>query len=163
MAWIHRFTRAADCRMHGGHVIFVISGSSFRWVCSSIPDPTTHASLAAIPIFVLVVAAGGCRCARARNGDRAGSCQMTGAVGVRESRPANPYDNATCESFLKTLKREEIHASAYRDFEGLQGRVEEFIDRYYNRCRLHSALRYSSPEEFEKRTQTREKEPCQRR
>jgi hypothetical protein len=40
---------AADCSMHGGHVIFVISGSSFRWVCSSIPDPKTHASLAAIP------------------------------------------------------------------------------------------------------------------
>src|SRR6202162_6463300 len=68
------------------------------------------------------------------------------------SRPANPYDNATCESFLKTLKREEIHASAYRDFEDLHGRVEEFIDRYYNRCRLHSALGYSSPEEFEERT-----------
>jgi len=71
------------------------------------------------------------------------------------SRPANPYDNATCESSLKTLKREEIHASAYRDFEDLQVRLEEFIDRYYNRCRLHSALRYCSPEEFEKRTQTR--------
>jgi transposase InsO family protein len=36
------------------------------------------------------------------------------------SRPANPYDNATCESFLKTLKREEIHASTYHDFEDLQ-------------------------------------------
>ena len=81
---------ARRCSMHGGHVIFVISGSSFRWVCSSIPDPKTHASLAAIPIFVLVVAAGGRRCARARKGDRAGSCQMTGAVEVRESRPANP-------------------------------------------------------------------------
>jgi transposase InsO family protein len=63
------------------------------------------------------------------------------------SRPASPYDNATCQSFLKTLKREEIRASAYRDFEDLQIRVEEFIDRYYNRCQLHSALRYSSPEE----------------
>jgi transposase InsO family protein len=56
---------------------------------------------------------------------------------------------------LKTVKREEIHASAYRDFEDMKGRVQEFIDPYYNRCRLHSALRYSSPEEFEKRTQTR--------
>jgi transposase InsO family protein len=71
------------------------------------------------------------------------------------SRPANPYDNATCESFLKTLKREEIYANAYRDFEDLRRRLEEFIERYYNRCRLHSALRYRSPEEFEKRNQTK--------
>ena len=54
------------------------------------------------------------------------------------SRPANPYDNATCESFLKTLKREEIHAATYRDFEDLQNRLEEFIERYYNRCRSTS-------------------------
>jgi len=66
------------------------------------------------------------------------------------SRPANPYDNATCESFIKTLKREEIHASAYRDFEDLRQGLEEFIERYYNRCRMHSALGYRSPEGFEK-------------
>jgi hypothetical protein len=65
------------------------------------------------------------------------------------SRPANPYDNATCESFLKTLKREEIHASSYRNFESLHERIEEFIEQYYNRCRLHSALGYRSPEGFE--------------
>ena len=74
------------------------------------------------------------------------------------SRPANPYDNATCESFLKTLKREEINANAYRDFEHLSQSVEEFIERYYNRCRLHSALSYCSPEEFEKETQTESEE-----
>ncbi|MGC1768307.1 MAG: IS3 family transposase [Candidatus Acidiferrales bacterium] len=71
------------------------------------------------------------------------------------TRPANPYDNATCESFLRTLKREEIHAGTYRDFEDLHARVEEFIERYYNRCRLHSALEYSSPEEFEKEAQAK--------
>ena len=65
------------------------------------------------------------------------------------SRPGNPYDNATCESFLKTLKREEIHATAYRDFDDLQKRLEEFIERYYNRCRLHSGLGYCSPVNFE--------------
>lgn len=69
------------------------------------------------------------------------------------SRPSNPYDNATCESFLKTLKREEIHASTYRDFEDLRERMEEFIEGYYNVCRLHSALDYRSPEEFEKECQ----------
>jgi putative transposase len=64
-------------------------------------------------------------------------------------RPANPYDNASCESFLKTLKREEIYANYYRDLDHLRANIEEFIERYYNRCRLHSALGYQSPEEFE--------------
>jgi putative transposase len=65
------------------------------------------------------------------------------------SRPANPYDNASCESFMKTLKREEIYASDYRDLEHLRENLEEFIERYYNRVRLHSALGYQPPEEFE--------------
>jgi putative transposase len=65
------------------------------------------------------------------------------------SRPGNPYDNATCESFLKTLKREEVHATTYRDFEDLQKRLKEFIERYYNQSRLHSALGYCSPVNFE--------------
>ena len=76
------------------------------------------------------------------------------------SRPANPYDNATCESFLRTLKREEIQASTYRDFGDLQERVEEFIERYYNRCRLHSALDYCSPAKFEERAQAELKIAC---
>jgi len=65
------------------------------------------------------------------------------------SRPANPYDNASCESFLKTLKREEIYANEYRDLEHLRANIQEFIEQYYNRCRLHSALGYRPPEEFE--------------
>ncbi len=65
------------------------------------------------------------------------------------SRPANPYDNASCESFMKTLKREEIYAAEYRDLEDLRQHLEEFIDRYYNRVRLHSALGYQSPVQFE--------------
>ena len=65
------------------------------------------------------------------------------------SRPANPYDNAACESFMKTLKREEINAGDYRDLEDLRQHLEEFIDRYYNQVRLHSALGYQSPAEFE--------------
>ena len=65
------------------------------------------------------------------------------------SRPANPYDNAGCESFLKTLKREEIYANDYRDLEHLRANIETFIEQYYNRHRLHSALGYRPPEEFE--------------
>jgi putative transposase len=70
------------------------------------------------------------------------------------SRPANPYDNASCESFMKTLKREEIYANDYRDLEHLLGNVEAFIEQYYNRCRLHSALGYRPPEEFEREAST---------
>jgi putative transposase len=65
------------------------------------------------------------------------------------SRPANPYDNASCESFLKTLKREEIYANTYRDLEHLRMNMAAFIDQYYNCIRLHSALGYRPPEEFE--------------
>lgn len=45
------------------------------------------------------------------------------------SRPANPFDNASCESFMKTLKREEIYANRYRDLEHLHANVEEFIEQ----------------------------------
>jgi putative transposase len=65
------------------------------------------------------------------------------------SRPANPYDNASCESFMKTLKREEVYANTYRDLDHLRANIAAFIEQYYNRGRLHSALGYSSPEEFE--------------
>jgi putative transposase len=66
------------------------------------------------------------------------------------SRPGNPYDNASCESFIKTLKREEIYANEYRNLEHLHDNIEDFIVRYYNQKRLHSAIGYCSPEEFEK-------------
>ena len=66
------------------------------------------------------------------------------------SRPANPYDNASCESFMRTFKREEIYANDYRDLEHLRANIEAFIEQYYNRRRLHSALGYRSPEQFER-------------
>jgi len=72
--------------------------------------------------------------------------QMTPSM----SRPANPYDNAACESFMKTLKQEEIYCNQYRDFDDLQQSLEQFLDDYYNRLRLHSALGYRTPEEFER-------------
>jgi transposase InsO family protein len=65
------------------------------------------------------------------------------------SRPGNPYDNATCESFMKTLKKEEVYCSEYRDLADLTTHIETFIDKYYNQQRLHSALRYTSPADFE--------------
>ena len=70
------------------------------------------------------------------------------------SRPANPYDNASCESFImKTLKREEIYANAYENLEQLRANLEIFLEQYYNQQRLHSALGYRSPEEFERQAQ----------
>jgi putative transposase len=66
------------------------------------------------------------------------------------SRPGNPYDNAKCERFMKTLKQEEIRCSEYRDIEDLRANLSVFFDRYYNATRLHSALGYRSPDEFER-------------
>jgi transposase InsO family protein len=69
----------------------------------------------------------------------------------RTSRPVNRYDNAKCERFMKTLKQEEIYCSEYRDMEDLRTNLSVFLGRYYNATRLHSALGYLSPVEFEKR------------
>jgi transposase InsO family protein len=66
------------------------------------------------------------------------------------SRPGNPYDNAKCESFIKTLKQEEIYTRKYRDRADLELHIGEFLEQYYNRLRLHSALGYRSPESFER-------------
>ena len=68
------------------------------------------------------------------------------------SRAGNPYDNARCESFLKTLKQEEIYCREYQDLDDLRRHSSAFIDEYYNRQRLHSALGYLSPEAFEATT-----------
>jgi len=65
------------------------------------------------------------------------------------SRPGNPYDNAFCESFIKTLKREQIDVHTYQYLDELNAHLEEFIEQYYNRIRIHSALGYKTLEEFE--------------
>jgi putative transposase len=65
------------------------------------------------------------------------------------SRARNPYDNARCESFIKTLKAEEIYTRQYRDRADLERHMAEFLEQYYNHRRLHSALGYCSPASFE--------------
>ena len=65
------------------------------------------------------------------------------------SRIACPTDNAMAESFMKTLKAEEVDGQLYRDLDHARGDIGRFIDQVYNRQRLHSALGYRSPEEFE--------------
>lgn len=68
---------------------------------------------------------------------------------ISMSRPARPWENAYCESFMSTLKREQVSCPSYAVLEDLQTQMTEFIDQFYNVQRLHSALAYCSPEEFE--------------
>jgi putative transposase len=65
------------------------------------------------------------------------------------SRIGNPYDNAKAESFMKTLKQEEVDGRAYRDAKHAREAIGAFIEDVYNRARLHSALAYRPPVEFE--------------
>ena len=68
---------------------------------------------------------------------------------ISMSRKGNPYDNAACESFIKTLKYEEVYRNEYRDFQDARAHMAEFLERVYNQSRLHSALGYLPPAEFE--------------
>ena len=73
---------------------------------------------------------------------------------VSMSRRANPYDNAQAESFFKTLKHEEVNLTQYRNFQEAVASIGDFIEQIYNRERLHSALGYLSPAEFERNLET---------
>jgi putative transposase len=68
-------------------------------------------------------------------------------VTISMSRKGNPYDNAACESFMKTLKYEEVYRNEYRDFSETLASIGEFLDQVYNRKRQHSALGYVSPDD----------------
>ena len=77
------------------------------------------------------------------------------------SRPGNPYDNAKAESFMKTLKAEEVNGQTYADLVDARSRIGAFIETVYNADRLHSALGYASPSAFEevfRKTENRNRE-----
>jgi putative transposase len=72
------------------------------------------------------------------------------------SRKGNPWDNAACESFMKTLKYEEVLRNEYRDLAHARSSIREFLEKIYNQRRLHSALGYMPPTRFEKETAARQ-------
>ena len=73
----------------------------------------------------------------------------TRGITISMSRKGNPYDNAFCESFMKTLKYEEVHRQEYRDLAEARASIAHFLERVYNQKRLHSAIGYRPPVEFE--------------
>jgi putative transposase len=70
-------------------------------------------------------------------------------IAISMSRKGNPWDNAACESFMKTLKYEEVLRNEYRDLAEARASIAEFLEKVYNQKRLHSALGYLPPAEFE--------------
>jgi transposase InsO family protein len=74
-------------------------------------------------------------------------------IAISMSRKANPWDNAACESFMKTLKYEEVLRNEYRDLAEARTSIREFLEKIYNQKRLHSALGYLPPAEFERNLQ----------
>lgn len=75
------------------------------------------------------------------------------SIRISMSRTASPYDNAQAESFIKTLKYEEVYRTEYRNLEEARASIEEFLEKIYNQKRLHSALGYRPPMEFERSLQ----------
>jgi transposase InsO family protein len=82
------------------------------------------------------------------SGDYTDLLKENGIV-ISMSRKGNPWDNAACESFMKTLKYEEVHRNEYRDLAEARSAIREFLEKIYNQKRLHSAIGYVPPAEFE--------------
>jgi len=77
-------------------------------------------------------------------------------IEISMSRKGNPWDNAACESFMKTLKYEEVLRNEYRGLADARASIREFLEKVYNEKRLHSALAYMPPARFEKEAAARQ-------
>ena len=95
------------------------------------------------------------------SGDYTDSLKQNG-IGVSMSRKGNPWDNAACESFMKTLKYDEVFRSEYRDLQEAHLSIRDFLEKIYNQKRLHSALGYVPPVEFEANLAAQRKEAATR-
>jgi putative transposase len=95
------------------------------------------------------------------SGDYTGLLEENG-VRISMSRKGNPWDNAACESFMKTLKHEEVHRNEYRDLAEARCEIGTFLDKIYNQKRLHSAIGYLPPAEFETNLAAQKKEAAAR-
>ncbi len=69
---------------------------------------------------------------------------------ISMSRKGNPYDNAWMESFMKTLKVEEVYINEYETIFDVHKNIKQFIEKVYNKKRLHSSIGYTSPDKFER-------------
>jgi putative transposase len=74
-------------------------------------------------------------------------------IQISMSRKGNPYDNAFAESFMKTLKYEEVYLWEYETFDEAYKNIKKFLEIVYNKKRIHSSIGYNTPEEFEKLTE----------
>jgi putative transposase len=83
-------------------------------------------------------------------------------IAISMSRKGNPWDNAACESFMKTLKYEEVHRNEYRNLNEARSTIRTFLEKIYNQKRLHSAIGYVPPTEFEANLITQQKEAASR-
>jgi putative transposase len=86
---------------------------------------------------------------------KANGCQIS------MSHKGSPWENGRCESWMKTLKNEEVYRQEYRDLREAHASIQRFIEKVYNQKRLHSALGYWPPAEFEDRLEQRNKEASQ--